>query len=191
MEKGVSNLFGAFFVLKPKEIKASVVISPILYPKHFGSAEIHKSVLSYLVADFPGFTFVKTPMTQSAVFDLVLLLKKTKCREVVFIGALGGLLKGLKIGDVVTTNSAKPIQSVSSIHEETRKNLLAWRRRGVVGIDFETKAFFAAAKKAKLYARARYVVTDLPLNKPFYCEKSPEEKARIQIVLKQLCELNG
>ena len=181
--------FKAFFALNPKQIRRSVVISPIIYPKRFGAQKVNKSILGYLVANFKRFTFVKTPMTQSAVCDLVFLLKKTPCQEIIFIGAIGGLQKGMKIGDVVCSQEAKDIYSVNSIHEETRKKLLALRKKWVMGIDFESRAFFAAAKRAKISAYACYVVTDLPLSKPFYLPKSEKERGRIQKAMERI--ING
>jgi purine-nucleoside phosphorylase len=156
------RIFKAFFAVKPKEIRKTVVISPIIYPKQFEKvygqkAKHHKSILSYLVASFKDLTFVKTPMTQAAVYDLVVLLKKTACKRVIFIGAIGGVAKGLRIGDVVET---KKVYSVSSIHEETRKKLLSLKKKGIVGIDFEAQSFFKAAKKLKLPAKAYFVVTN-------------------------------
>jgi len=128
-------------------------------------------------------------MTQAAVADLMVLLKKTKCQEVYFIGAVGGLEKGLKIGDILVTEKAKEVYSFSSIHDETPKKLKALRKKGVLGIDFESQAFFQGAKKAKLDPFACYVVTDLPLSKPFYKTKTQKEKNRIQACLQYIVKL--
>jgi len=125
-------------------------------------------------------------MTQSAVADLVLLLRGTKCKKIYFIGAIGGLAKGLKIGDVVLVNRPHYIHSVNSIHDETKKNLLAWRKKGRIGIDFENVAFFRAAKKARLKPAACYLVSDLPLSKPFYTEKSEKGKNIIADSLREI-----
>lgn len=190
-QKPKMSYFQAFFNLKPKDVRETVIISPIIYPKPFekiiGKKGKHsKSILGYLVANFKKITFIKTPMTQSAVYDLVVLLKGTKCKKIFFVGAIGGLAKGLKIGDTVIASRAKYVYSVNSIHEETKKKLLALKKKGVVGIDFETKAFFKAAKSAKLKPVACYVVTDLPLSKPFYREKTEREKARIKQSIDQI-----
>jgi purine-nucleoside phosphorylase len=180
--------FKAFFAVSSKEIRETVVISPIVYPKQFEKiygekGKHYKSILSYLIVNFKDLTFVKTPMTQAAVYDLVVLLKGTPCKKVIFIGAMGGLAKGLKIGDVVET---KKVYSVSSIHEETRKKLLSLKKKGIVGIDFEAQFFFRAAKKSKLTAKAYFVVTDLPLSKPFYIKKSKKEEIRIKEALSRV-----
>lgn len=178
-------LFKAFFNLKPCKIKETVILSPIVYPKQFegiiGEKGKHfKSILSYLVANFKRLTFIKTPMTQAAVSDAVVLLEKTLCKRVVFVGAIGALQKGLKIGDIVVSEKAEDVYSVNSIHEETRKKLLQLLRDGVVGIDFESRSFFRAARKANLSAVAYYVVTDLPLTKPFYIKRTKKENRRVQ-----------
>ena len=128
-------------------------------------------------------------MTQSAVADLMVLLKKTKCREVYFIGAVGGLEKGLKIGDILATEKSKEVYSFSSIHDETPKKIKALRKQGVLGIDFESQAFFSNAKKLKLDPLACYVVTDLPLSKPFYKAKTQKEQNRIQSCLQYIVKL--
>jgi len=174
--------FKAFFAAGPREIRKTVVISPIIYPKQFekewGEKGKHsKSVLSYLIANFKDLTFVKTPMTQSAVYDLVLLLERTRCKNILFIGAIGGLAGGLKIGEAVETQK---VFSISSIHEETRKKLLSLKNKGFVGIDFEARSFFNAAKKVKIPAQAYFVVTDLPLSRPFYLKKTKREQERIK-----------
>lgn len=177
--------FKAFFVLGPKGIKKTVIISPIIYPKQFErivgkTGKHYKSILGYLVVNFKDLTFVKIPMTQAAVSDAVFLLSKSRCKKVVFVGAIGGLAKELKIGDVVFTDRPKPVYSVNSIHEETKKKLTALRKKGIIGIDFESRAFFSAARKAKLSATAYYVVTDLPLAKPFYIGTTKREKTKIK-----------
>jgi purine-nucleoside phosphorylase len=179
------KLFKAFFSIAPKDVRRTVVLSPIIYPKQFekisGKKGRHsKSILSYLIVNFKDLTFIKTPMTQSAVSDLVQLLKGTKCKKIYFIGAIGGLAKGLKIGDVVLVNRPHYIHSVNSIHDETKKNLLAWSKKGKIGIDFENTAFFKATKKANLKPVACYVVTDLPLTKPFYEKKTAKQLTKIQ-----------
>lgn len=172
-------------MLKPNAIRETVVFSPVVYPKQFEKVigekgKHYKSILGYLVANFKNITFVKTPMTQAAVSDVVLLLSRTGCRKVFFIGAIGGLAKELNIGDVVVTDKARHVYSVRSIHEETRKKLLHLQKKGVIGIDFENRAFFSAARKAKLSAIAYYVVTDLPLAKPFYIGTTKREKTKIK-----------
>ncbi len=191
------SFFKAFFAVKPSEIKQRVIISPIVYPKQFEKiigekGKHYKSTLSYLVANFKDITFIKTPMTQSAIYDLVVLLAKTRCEEIVFIGAIGALQKGIEIGDIVVSEKAKYIYSVNSIHEETRKKLVSLRKKGVIGIDFESRSFFKAAKQAKLSAIAYYVVTDLPLSKPFYIKKTAKEteeiKNAIEHILKNICQ---
>ena len=161
------------------------MFSPIVYPRQFEKAigekgKHFKSILGYLVANFRRLTFIKTPMTQAAVSDAVLLLSRAGCKKVIFIGALGGLAKGFKIGDKFQTDRTRDVHSVKSIHEETRKKLLALQKKGVIGIDFESRGFFAAAKKAKLAARAFYVVTDLPLTRPFYSGTTAGEKKKIK-----------
>ena len=188
------KLFKAFLALKPKEIRETVVLSPVIYPKQFekiiGKRGKHcKSILSYLVANFKHLTFVKTPMTQAAVSDAVIMLKETPCKKLIFIGAIGGLAKRLKIGDVISTNKPSHVYSVKSIHEETRKKLVQLQRKDVIGIDFESRGFFSAARKAKLSATAYYVVTDLPLVKPFYIGTTKREKGKIMNSIIQILKV--
>ncbi|MBU1026185.1 MAG: hypothetical protein KKA31_00475, partial [Candidatus Margulisbacteria bacterium] len=88
------SFFKAFFAVDLSQIKKKVIISPIVYPNQFErvigqKGKHYKSTLSYLVADFKDVTFIKTPMTQAAVYDLVVLLSKTRCKEIVFLGAIG------------------------------------------------------------------------------------------------------
>lgn len=190
-----SGYFKAFFGVNPSAIRETVIVSPIVYPRQFekivGKKGKHrKSILSYLIANFKDLTFVKTPMTQAAVSDAILLLSQTRCKKVIFVGAIGGLAKGLRIGDIVESNKARDIYSVKSIHEETKEKLLSLRKKGIIGIDFESRAFFSAAKKARLFAEAYFVVTDLPLTKPFYVKRRVLENIRIKKSLdKILCTL--
>lgn len=149
----------------------------------------YKSILSYLIVNFNNLTFVKTPMTQAAVSDAALLLAETACKKVIFIGALGGLAKGFKIGDIFRTDRTRDVYSVRSIHEETRKKLVSLQNRGVVGIDFESRGFFSAVRKAKLSATAYYVFTDLPLTKPFFAKKSKKQEHKIRSALDEIIRI--
>ena len=119
-------------------------------------------------------------MTQAAVTDLTKLLPRTKCKEIIFIGAIGGLQKAVKIGDVFASSKPADFYSFKSIHDETDTKLKALQKKGVVGIDFEARPFFRAAKKARLKAFGYFLVTDLPLCKPFYKKKTIKEKLRVQ-----------
>jgi uridine phosphorylase len=180
--------FKAFFGIRPSAIRETVIISPIIYPAQFEKVagkkgKHYKSILGYLVANFKGLTFIKTPMTQGAVSDLVFLLKMTKCSKVIFLGAIGGLEKGLKIGDIFVTKKGTDIYSVKSIHEETKEKLFSLKRRGIFGIDFETRAFFGAAKSKGIPAKGYYIVTDLPLTKPFYLKKTKNDIKKIYVAV--------
>ncbi|MDD5382214.1 MAG: hypothetical protein PHH60_00970 [Candidatus Margulisbacteria bacterium] len=171
----------AFFGMAAEKIKQTVVISPIIYPGQFAKGvKYQKSVLGYLAANVGQVTFIKTPMTEAAVADLITLLPQTKCQQVIFIGAIGGLAEGLRIGDVVLTDQPKHVYSVRSIHEETGQKMRALRKQGIIGVDFEGRGFFAAAKKANLTAKAYFIVTDLPLSKPFYMKITAKDKEKIK-----------
>ena len=171
--------------MNPARIRTSVIISPNIFPQRFAKIVnekviVKKAIWCNLVANFKRFTFIKTPMLQSAVADLMALLPATRCQQIVFLGAIGALSKGVKIGDIIITDKACQIFSVKSVHEETKEKMLALRKKGLLGVDFESRVFFAAAKKIKLPARAYYVVTDLPLTKPFYQKRTKVENERIQ-----------
>ncbi len=188
------TFFRAFFGVNPNSIREIVVLSPVIYPGQFEKAigekgKRYKSILGYLVSNFKKVTFIKTPMTQSAVSDIVLMLEETRCKSAVFVGAMGGLRKNLRIGDVVVLRKARDVYSVKSIHEEIREKLISLQKKGVQGIDFESRAFFKAAKRLKLSAVAYYVVTDLPLTKPFYERRSRREETRVQKAIKQIGEI--
>jgi len=185
MSKWGEGFFRAFFSIAPKTIRKTVVISPIVYPNLVEKAlsqesKQFKSILGYLVAQFKSFTFIKTPMSQAAVADLMLLLGQTKCEQVIFIGAIGALAPNFEIGDTFLTDDQADIYSFASIHDETDMKLRELKKNGVVGIDFESKIFFKQAKKLRLSAKAFYVVTDLPLIKPFYKQKNKIDKERIK-----------
>ena len=189
----MNKYFKAFFGVAPKSIKPAVVISPIIYPKQFEKisgkkGKHYKSILGYLLANFKGMTFIKTPMTQSAVFDLVVMLCQTGAKKIIFIGAIGGIEKGLRIGDVLLLNSAREIYSVKSMHEETDEKLKSLRKKGIFGVDFETKAFFSAARRARLSAMVALVVTDLPLKKPFYLKKTKKEETEIHAAIEYIIQ---
>ena len=98
----------------------------------------------------------------------------------IFIGAIGALAPNFKIGDTFITDDPADIYSFASIHDETDKKLKELKKNGVVGIDFESEVFFRSAKKLKILAKAFYVVTDLPLVKPFYKIKTKIEIEKIK-----------
>jgi len=194
MQKFDSRYFFAFWGLKPEKIKATVIVSPNIYPQRFAKivdekVPIKKSIWGNLAGNFKKCTFIKTPMMQSAVSDAILLLAKTKCKRIILVGAIGALPEGIKIGDVIMTNKARQIFSVKSVHEETKEKMLALRKKGVLGVDFESRAFFAAVKKIKLPALAYYIITDLPLTKPFYRKRTKIENNRIQDSLGTVVQL--
>lgn len=185
MKKLKSHYFSAFWGMRPERIKATVIISPIIFPQQFAKvinekAPIQKALWGNLVTNLKKCTFIKTPMLQSAVADAMALLAKTKCIEIIFLGAIGALSDRIRIGDVVVTNKSKQIHSMNSVHEETQSKMQALEKKGVVGIDFESRAFFSAAKKNGISALAYYIVTDLPLTKPFYLKRTKVENNRIQ-----------
>jgi hypothetical protein len=57
-----NSFFTAFFAIKPSQVQERVIISPLIYPNQ----------------------------VEAAVKDLIALLPATKCREVIFLGAIGG-----------------------------------------------------------------------------------------------------
>lgn len=182
METQKDLILKAFIGVKPGRVKRLVIISPILYPNQLKTKEKPiKSILGYLVVNSDNFTFIKAPMLQSAVKDLVIILKRTKCREVLFIGAAGGLDENFAIGDVIEIKNGRKIYSFDSILEESPIKLRSLKKKGILAIDLEVKAFFLAAKKAGLKAMARLIITDLPLTKPYYLEKSQEEREAIKL----------
>ena len=186
-----TKYFQAFWGLKPKQIRPTVILSPTIYPNKLAGLigekiSVEKSILGYFAADFKVCTYIKTPMMQGAVGDAITLLKKTACRQIIFIGGLGGLQPGMKIGDIILTNNPDHVYSFSSIHEETRPKLLSLKRRKVLGIDFESQVFFTASKKSGLSAKAYYVLTDLPLTKPFYEPRTEGEEAVIADSISQI-----
>ncbi len=182
--------FKAILGISPNQIRPTVIISPIIYPKHFGQkTSADKSQLGFITVDLGNITLIKTPMTQGAVKDAVLLLAQTRCRQIVFAGAIGGLSKDLKIGDILVTNNPKHIFSFDSLSDETPEKLKQLQKQKVLGIDFESRALFAAAKKVKLPVTAYYVVTVRPPRKPFYLKKTAKEKQRVTDALDQIVKL--
>ncbi|MFA5840005.1 MAG: hypothetical protein WC890_05045 [Candidatus Margulisiibacteriota bacterium] len=187
------KLFEAIVGMRAEEVKKTVIISPIIYPTQLAKIinqkiDYQRSILGYLTANIGAITFVKTSMTQGAVSDLVKLLVETECAEVVFIGAIGGLQSSLKIGDTVEVNTAKNIHSFHSMLDQTIHKLKLLQAKGMIGIDFESQVFFKEAKKAMLLAQAYYVVTDLPLTKPFYLAKSKDEEEKIQLAIRKIIQ---
>ena len=193
MSRG-EGYFKSFFAISSNQIRKTVVISPIIYPNQLEKAlgqkgKQYKSILGYLIVQFKTFTFIKTPMSQAAVADLMVLLEETQCSNVIFMGAMGALATNFKIGDTFLTADPTDIYSFASIHDETDQKLKALKRAGIVGIDFESAVYFKIAKKLKIKAKASYVVTDLPLVKSFYKLKTKLEKKRIKDSLVSLVSL--
>lgn len=184
------QIFKTILGISPRRIKPTVILSPLLYPKHFGvKGPVLKSVQGFLTVDLGKITLIKVPMSQGAIKDAVRLLKGTRCRQLIFVGAIGGLEKSLGIGDVLVTGNPKHIFSFACLTDETRESLLKAKKRGALGIDFESEALFAAAQEANLSLTAYYVVTDLPLKKPFYMKRTKREKELIAEALDQITKL--
>jgi purine-nucleoside phosphorylase len=68
---------------------------------------------------------------------------------------------------------------------------LALKHKGVVGVDFESRSFFREAKKAGYKVSALYIVTDLPLKKPFYRKRSKRETLKITHAIEQIKQQLG
>jgi len=187
METQKDLILKAFIGVEVKDIQRRVILSPILYPNQLQTKEKPiRSSLGFLVVNSDNFTFIKTPMLQSAIKDLVLMLKQTKCREILFIGAAGGLADHLAIGDIIEIKDQRKLYSFGSVLDEKTAKLNALKKKGIVAIDLEAKAFFLTAKNAGIKASARLIITDLPLTKPYYLEKTQEEQEAIKRNLSEL-----
>jgi purine-nucleoside phosphorylase len=180
----VDNKIKAFTSLKKKEIGKKVIVTPIIYPSIFKKLikvkeKIKRSKLGLVVLNIKEkqLTIIKTPPGSPYSSDLVKVLSLTTCQKVLFVGAIGGLDKSLRIGDVVGL-SLKKISSVKSFleSEELFKKL---RKRGILGIDLETQGIVKILKKSKLKARGLYIVSDLPLDYPFHKKLTSKLKTKL------------
>ena len=212
----MKNKFEAFLNCEPKEIKATVTLSPILSPKDFNSLEkAAKSRLGYLILNTEEFTFIKCPRGSNWAAELVPLLKSTDCKRIIFLGALGGLADNLKIGDLVVGETAQiagsledwimdswsptfakasagkldtpptpasstllkktalpkgKIASIPLIVKETDEKLKELKELGFIGIEMESGPLYLACQKEGLEVIGIYVISDLPLSRPFYAK---------------------
>ena len=210
-----ASLYQAFF--GNSKIKERVIISPIFYPKVLapllGSApQETRTLQNYTIANFiykgKNTSFIKVSIGPSHTGELTIMLKDTPCRQVILLGTIGGINKGMQIGDLFVADSAadgegfsawlkknKPkeiyrpslklskkikarfpnahtgrLLTIGSILEETPAVL-----KGYDGVDMESSALFSAAKAANIAAAGIYVVSDLPLTRPFYTIPKEEQ----------------
>ena len=202
----MKNKLEAFLNCEPKEIKATVILSPILSPKDFNSLEkAAKSRLGYLILNTEEFTFIKCPRGSNWAAELVPLLKSTDCKRIIFLSALGGLADNLKIGDLVVGETAQiagsledwimdswsldtpptpasstllkktalpkgKIASIPLIVKETDEKLKELKELGFIGIEMESGPLYLACQKEGLEVIGIYVISDLPLSRPFYAK---------------------
>ncbi len=88
------------FVGNLRKIKKTVIISPVFYPNKFGLSG-EKTHVGNIVAHDKLFSYIKTYPGSQWVFDTVLCLKKTKAKDIIFIGTAGSINSKYKIGDIV------------------------------------------------------------------------------------------
>lgn len=181
----------AFTSLKKDSIGKKVIVSPIIYPsvfkKYLKTKEtVKRSKLGLVILNIKEqqLTIVKTPPGVPYSSDLIKILSLTTCQKVLFIGAIGGLDKNIKIGDIVSPSIGN-IYSVKSFleNEGLFKKL---KKRGILGIDLETQGIAKIAKKSKLKIKGLYIVTDLPLEYPFHKNLTDRQKNKLSKAWQQL-----
>ena len=79
-------------------------------------------------------------------------------------------------------------QTVSSLklEENMRHDLIA---RSIDIVDMECSAFYAAASHVKIEASALFYVNDIITDRPFYTEKTADERSRLALAFKNSLEI--
>jgi purine-nucleoside phosphorylase len=116
------------FIGNLKDIKKTVVVSPVFYPNKFGLKGERTPVGNIIVHS--SFSYIKTYPSSCWIYDTVLCLKKTKAEKIIFIGTAGALSNKLKIGDIVTAkNKYGLLRSNALAMTPSASNVIASRRR--------------------------------------------------------------
>lgn len=196
------------FVGSFRDIKKTVVISPVFYPNKFG-LKGEKTPVGNIVAHDKLFSYIKTYPGSQWVFDTVLCLKKTKAADIIFIGTAGSINGRYKIGDVVSaknrmtqramkvslrrseTAEAIPmvsLMSLNSLLQETEDNLKKLKMKNYAAVDLETLSFYKACRNIGKRGLAFLVIQDEPISKPFYKPLSSKDADRLQYGMDKLIE---
>jgi purine-nucleoside phosphorylase len=102
------DIVHSVFHCEPEMIQNNVIVAPLWRPELFSSS------FSGMIQNLDGIfkiwtlstadlkiTYVVTGMGASNVNDIVLSLGCTPCKKIIFIGSVGALDKGIKIGDII------------------------------------------------------------------------------------------
>jgi hypothetical protein len=197
------------FVGNLKDIKKTVVISPVFYPNKFG-LKGEKTPVGNIVAHDKLFSYIKTYPGSQWVFDTILCLKKTKAKDIIFIGTAGSISSKYKIGDIVFAPAypdpsykeddewgVVSVFSFNSLLHETKEKLkkitppaLPLCKGGMKGrydvVDLETSSFHEACKNIARTGFVFLLIQDEPLSKPFYKPLSPKDADRLQDGIEKL-----
>lgn len=95
--------------VRPNQIREKVVIAPCWVPETVGIAETKKigddSCKTWdCVIEDETFTYIVTGVGAAVCMDIVLALKNTICKQILFIGSAGALVEEIKIGDFAVPN---------------------------------------------------------------------------------------
>lgn len=83
------------------------------------------------------------------------------------------------------------IFTIGALTAESKENLLLIEEKGFSGVDMELSIAYSAAKSAGIKAAGLLIVSDQPLKKPIWEEKSPEEKNRYKRNFEDMVKLSA
>lgn len=111
--------FEALFGIKEKEIKKTCILSPFTEKgilEGLGIKAVKQGKL-YAAAKGNGFTFIHSGIGAGFTGDVILYLKETQCRNIIFLGSCGLVREkdGLAIGSLVTPFRSYAYESFSNL----------------------------------------------------------------------------
>lgn len=209
------TLFSFLYGIDEARFPRCIIISPFLPVKtmaqQFGGGCAFKgNLFEGCIGD--GLAYVRTGIGASLVRDALLAFQDRK-RAVIFIGSAGGL-GSLKIGDIFIAGEARDwrgryspdaalkelfqsiaadtpvstgaVYSLEAVLDGEEVFLKAREEEGVSACELEVAVFYRTASERGLAALALLYITDLPLERRFWEERTEVEAASIAGAKKKL-----
>lgn len=115
----MSKLLSEFILgINTKLIRDKVIVAPCWMPESVGITEAKKisdnpcKIWDCVIKD-KAFTYIVTGVGASVCMDIVLAMKDTVCKQILFIGSAGALRDEINIGDFVVPNGAISAEGAS------------------------------------------------------------------------------
>lgn len=104
--------------VKPNQIREKVVVAPCWLPESVGIVEKKQisegscKIWDCLIEE-ESFTYIVTGVGAAVCMDVVLALKNTACKQILFIGSAGAFIEEINIGDFAIPNGVISAEGAS------------------------------------------------------------------------------